>query len=97
MTSAIDPWASGRPRDASAPRDHVIDIDNDGASNTNELPYVIDALLIGTDGAIKVTTAGGETETFPTGTFAVGVWHSGLRIKKVFVTGTTATNVWGAR
>ena len=47
------------------------------------------ALLVGTAGALKVTTTGGETVTFgnvPAGILPVGV-------VRVFATGTTASNL----
>lgn len=58
--------------------------------DTNELAYVSRALYIGGAGAVKVTTLKGTDLTFaavPVGT----VLH--VRAKKVFATGTTATNI----
>ncbi len=60
--------------------------------DNNDLANAATALLISVDGALKVTTEGGETITFPTGTFTVKTFIP-LRVTRVFATGTTATGI----
>lgn len=64
------------------------------SSTDHTFSHTTRGFIIGTDGAFKVDTAGGETITFPTGQFAVGVEHPG-HITKVYKTGTTAANMVG--
>lgn len=45
-------------------------------------------------GALKVTTVDGTTVTIPSGALAAGVVHP-LAVKRVFATGTGATNIVG--
>ena len=62
-------------------------------SDTDELPYVINRLYVGVAGDIKVTLVGDATpitlKAVPVGLI------SGLRIRHVIATGTTATNLIG--
>lgn len=58
-------------------------------SDVADLPRNAQALYIGGTGDLKVTTIGGDTLTFsavPVGLFDVGT-------KRVFATGTTASNI----
>jgi hypothetical protein len=58
--------------------------------DTNELSYVTRAVFVGGAGALKYTSAGGETVTL-TGVAAGSVLR--IRAKLIFSTGTTATNI----
>ncbi len=49
----------------------------------------------GTIGAVKVTTADGDTFVIPSGTLAPGIAHSCFELTKIWATGTTATNFIG--
>lgn len=55
----------------------------------NDLAREPVALLIGTAGALKVTTADNDTLTF--GNVPAGILP--LRVKRVWLTGTDATNI----
>lgn len=55
-----------------------------------DLPTVARAIYIGGTGDLKVTTVGGSTVTFAA--VPVGVFDC-VHVKKVFSTGTTATNM----
>jgi len=61
-------------------------------SDTDQLAHVSRGFLISVDGAVKVLTAGGETITYPSGTFNVKQQYS-ARWAQVFATGTTATGI----
>lgn len=58
-------------------------------SNINDLPHSILQLLVGTAGDIKVTTFNGDIVTFKNAT------KINLYIKKIWETGTTASNIIG--
>lgn len=58
----------------------------------SDLDHVTRGIYVGGAGNLKVDMAGGETVTF-TG-LAVGVVHA-LRVKRVYLTGTTATAILG--
>lgn len=64
--------------------------------NTNDLTSPCDSLWVGTGGNVKVDTAGGETVTVtsvPNGTCLA------IRCTRVYLTGTTASNIvqlWNA-
>ncbi len=60
--------------------------------DTNELDVLTRGISFSVIGALKVVTAGGETVTIPSGSLAAGIIHP-LRVKQVFDTGTTATNI----
>jgi len=62
-------------------------------SNTVDLGVLAKRFYVGGTGAIKVDTANGVTITFTA--VPVGVFDTGCRIKKVYSTGTTATNIIG--
>jgi len=51
------------------------------------------SILIGTDGAIKITDAVGKTQIIPSGVLATGIWHP-MQLQKVWNEGTTATNIY---
>jgi hypothetical protein len=60
--------------------------------NSNELSYITRALYVGGAGDVKVTMQGGEEVTF------VGVLAGTLlpiKVRKVFSTGTSATDLIG--
>ncbi len=61
-------------------------------SDTLELPNVTQGFMITVDGALKVVTYGGETITFPSGTFNVKQPYA-LRIRQIWSTGTGATGI----
>lgn len=57
-------------------------------SNSSELSFVARGLYIGTSGNLKVDTIDGSTLTFVSASgFIPGM------VKKIYVTGTTATNI----
>ncbi len=62
-------------------------------SDSDDLADVAQGFLLSVDGALKLTTWGGETITFPSGTFTVKQ-QIALRIRKVFSTGTGATGIY---
>lgn len=57
--------------------------------NTNELSYMTRALVIGTAGALKVTMHDGTDVTFA----SVPAGLLPIRVKRVFATGTVASNI----
>jgi hypothetical protein len=61
-------------------------------SDSTDLTDVTRAICFGTAGAIKVTTAGGETVVIPSGALVAGIQHP-MRLKRVFSTGTTAASI----
>jgi len=70
-----------------SPAEHAVDIT---PSDSSDLTNFIRAIYVGTEGTLKVDTLSGDTVTFN------GI--SGIlpvRIKKVYATGTTATNLVG--
>jgi hypothetical protein len=83
--SAVDPTAE-KPTDLHSPaRNAAVVTPNDAA----DLATHARALLIGTSGNLRVTTAGGQTLTIPsvpTGILPLGV-------KRVFADQTTAANI----
>ena len=62
-------------------------------SDTADLGILAKRLYVGGMGDIKVDTANGDTITFAA--VPVGVFDSGCRIRKVYSTGTDATNIVG--
>jgi hypothetical protein len=74
-----------------SPASHVFLITpNDGADLTTN----IRAIAFATAGTLKITTLGGETVTIPSGVLAPGIIHP-IRVKRVYATGTTVTNIVG--
>lgn len=73
------------------PPRHIVSIT---PSDANDLDHEIRCIAFGTAGDLKITTDGGETETIPSGVLSAGQQHI-MVIKKVFATGTTATDIWG--
>ncbi|MEE8207801.1 MAG: hypothetical protein V3T88_02410 [Nitrosomonadaceae bacterium] len=74
----------------------TINFDGDHAeavvpSDTVDLDPLVLRLYVGVSGAIKVDTAAGDTVTFVA--VPVGVFDPGCRIKRVYATGTAATNI----
>lgn len=59
-------------------------------SDTVDLTVPTRGFVITVAGAIKVTTLGGETVTFPSGMFSTGVIHPS-QFMRIWSTGTTAT------
>ncbi len=62
-------------------------------SDVNDLPNSADALYVGGTGDLKATLIGGDVVTFAA--LPVG-WHP-IRVRKVWSTGTTATNIVAVR
>jgi len=60
----------------------------------NELEYVTRGFVFGVTGAIKILTLNDTEITIPEGVLSPGVIHP-IRVKKVFATGTTASNIFG--
>lgn len=58
----------------------------------SDLPFLTRGLSIAGAGAVRVTTAAGDTVTIPSGALAAGVVHP-LRVSRVWSTGTTATGI----
>lgn len=58
-------------------------------SDANDLTNVTRALWVGTAGSVQVTMRAGQTVTFSN--MNVG-WHP-IRVRRVWATGTTATNI----
>lgn len=86
--TATDPFETHAAGLASPPRHCALVTPSD----TDDLTYVARGLSFATAGAVKVTTAGGETVTIPSGALAAGAIHP-LCVKKVFSTGTTAASI----
>lgn len=63
-------------------------------SDAADLTNIASALYIGGAGAVKIDTVGGDTVTFSG--MLVGTVYP-IRIKKVYSTGTTATNIVALR
>jgi hypothetical protein len=82
------PFQSYQPA-PGAPYQHAVLIT---PSDTDDLANASTAVLISVDGALKVDTEGGETVTFPTGTFLVKTFLP-LRVRRIYSTGTTATGI----
>lgn len=59
-------------------------------NNTTDLPFATRAFYVGGAGDVKIDTVGGDTVTL-VGCLA-GSYHP-IRIKRVYLTGTTATNI----
>ena len=73
-------------------RANAVDIDAT-KSNTVDLPHQVTAIWCGVTGTIKVDMATSGTVTL-TGVPA-GFWLDGINVKRVYVTGTTATALIG--
>ena len=58
--------------------------------DTNDLTQICRAIYVGVAGDLKVITARGDTVTFKT--IVAGCIHP-IAVKRVFSTGTTATNI----
>lgn len=68
-------------------------------SDSSDLPSNTRGLLIGTAGDIKiagVNQTDAQAVTIPSGCLNTGQWHP-MRVRKIFATGTTATNLFGQR
>ena len=63
-------------------------------SNDDPLATMARGIVFKTAGALKILDASGTERTIPTGVLAVGVIHR-IKVKKVFATGTGATDIWG--
>lgn len=61
-------------------------------SDSTDLDYATRGICVGSAGAIKVTTLGGETLVIPTGALAAGVIHP-LRVTRIWSTSTTASSI----
>lgn len=72
-----------------SPALHAFDVT---PSNTVDLPITTRGFYVGVGGNVKVDTAGGETVTF-VGCLS-GSYHP-IRAKRIYATGTTATNLIG--
>jgi len=59
-------------------------------NNTQDLTFFARALIIGGSGTLKVTTVGGETLTLPA---LPDGYRLDARIRRVWATGTTATDI----
>lgn len=82
---AIDKFESHTSGLESPLRHALVVTPSDGA----DLPALSRALHVGTGGALRVTMADGETVTFA----ALGAgWHP-IRVSRVHVTGTSATDI----
>lgn len=57
-------------------------------SNTTDLPFIAGGLYVGTPGSLKVDTADGSTLTF----VSASGFIPGL-VRRVYVTGTSATDI----
>ncbi len=79
---AIEPNSRG-----SNPAENAAEI---SPSDSSDLTNTARALYVGTQGNVKVTTAGGDTVTFE-GIAAGSIIP--VRVQRVFSTGTTATNL----
>ena len=60
--------------------------------NVNDLDHVTRAIYVGGYGDLRVTTIGDDVVTFVG--LAAGLLHA-IRVKRVWVAGTTATNIVG--
>jgi hypothetical protein len=74
---------------ATAPAVHAFAIT---PANGADLSFVTRGLYVGVSGDVKVDTLGGDTVTFVG--LAAGVIHP-IRAKRVYATGTTATDIVG--
>lgn len=63
-------------------------------SDDDDLANSTRAIYVGGAGAVKVTTVGGDTVTFAAVPVGTTLW---VRVKKIFATGTTATNLIALR
>lgn len=61
-------------------------------SDSDELPFVTKAVSIGVQGALSIVNSLGDTETYESGCFAIGV-PLPMEVRKVLATGTTATKI----
>lgn len=62
-------------------------------SDTVDLPQTSRYLCFTGAGTIKVDMADGTTQTIPSGQLAIATLHR-LRVRRVYITGTTATGIW---
>lgn len=62
-------------------------------SDTVDEPDLLIRIWVGSTGAIKVDTEAGDTVVFAA--VPVGVFDIGLRIKRVYATGTAASSMIG--
>lgn len=60
--------------------------------DATDLGFQTRAISFAANGAIRVTTSGGDTVTIPSGALAAGVMHP-LQVTRIFSTGTTATGI----
>lgn len=58
-------------------------------NDATDLPEVTLSLYVGTAGSLKVTMFDGSVVTYP----AIAVGRHGLRVRRVWATGTTATGL----
>lgn len=78
-----------RGTDMSSPADDAVPIDVSGGDHTPESPYR--ALLVGGAGNVVVDTLRGVSRTIPVAANSI----LPVIIKKVYQTGTTATDIFG--
>lgn len=84
-----DNWSQTNPG-LESPPEHLASVTPaDGA----DLAQSSRAIVCGVSGTLKVTTVGGETVTLPASVIVAGQIMP-LRVKRVFSTGTTATDIW---
>lgn len=74
-----------------APASHVSLIT---PSDTTDLTQSLRGIAFSAAGTLKVKTQDGTVVTIPSGTLAPGIIHP-IRIKRVYATGTTVTNIIG--
>lgn len=72
-----------------SPARHVALVTPDDAT---DLTTATRGISLAAAGAVKVTTAGGETVTIPSGALAAGGIHP-IQVVRVWATGTTATGI----
>lgn len=71
------------------PLNHIASVT---ADDSNDLAHESRAIYITVAGALKITTAGGETVVIPSGALGIGVPHP-IRATRIFATGTSATGI----
>jgi len=85
----IDPFEESFPLTNYAPAEHAFAADAE-FSDANDLGYATRALYVGTQGNLKVVTVQEDTVTF------VGIQGIlPVRVKQIYSTGTTASDVIG--
>lgn len=87
---AIDKFKNSS-TNVGAPGDDFFEITPD---DNNELPFVTRGLCFVTAGDLHVITSKDVEITLPSGLLVAGIIHP-ARIKKLFATGTTATDIYG--